>query len=358
MSKLNWLDIANTDVDSGLEYLPISVEKLFCDNNKRSEAKCKKIMDQLNSFRSLDETYGGSYDFRTWKLNEQNRILKDELEQRVSQLEKEVTLLLESTGRLIHNVLLIGKTGNGKSTLANTLTNTNNFKEGKYGVSETRDIQMEVFEENVKEKRIKYRVIDTVGIGDTRLTEREVLYKLAEAAYLVKDGLNQVLFVTSGRFTKEEILAYDLLRKVIFDEKVTDYTTIVRTRFTDFLNKNECQNDIDVIKKENKQLTGVIESCNRIVHVENSLEKREESRSILLEHLAGCQDIYKPQSLKELNSRISNAITKKKQLEKSLIEIQSGKGSNSSTISDYQRQIEKEKENICKETQEHIIKKG
>ncbi|CAG8791280.1 16467_t:CDS:2, partial [Racocetra fulgida] len=113
-----------------------------------------------------------------------------ELQERVDQLEEKDS---QQTKNTVYNVLLIGRTGNGKSTLANVLSGTTKFKEGKYAVSETRDIQDATFEYLCK----RYRIIDTVGIGDTKLSEKEVLDKMAEATYSIRDGLYQVLFVTS-----------------------------------------------------------------------------------------------------------------------------------------------------------------
>jgi len=54
------------------------------------------------------------------------------------------------------NILLIGKTGNGKSTLANVLVNKNDnfeeiFKRGKGSTSETYDIKSEKFSVKVGE---------------------------------------------------------------------------------------------------------------------------------------------------------------------------------------------------------------
>src|SRR3954451_13445208 len=48
----------------------------------------------------------------------------------------------------VRNFLLIGRSGNGKSTLANVITKTNDFKESEKGVSETKIIQNEEFEES------------------------------------------------------------------------------------------------------------------------------------------------------------------------------------------------------------------
>jgi hypothetical protein len=45
MSKLKTLDISNTDLDSGLEYLPESVEEFNCSANLRRNAKVKVVYD-------------------------------------------------------------------------------------------------------------------------------------------------------------------------------------------------------------------------------------------------------------------------------------------------------------------------
>src|SRR5438067_1223633 len=99
------------------------------------------------------------------------------------------------------NILLIGRSGRGKSTLANVIIGTENkFKESSGSASETRKIQFEQFED--KKDNINYLVIDTPGIGDTKLKDGEILDIIAKAVYLVRNGVSQVLFVIDGRFDK------------------------------------------------------------------------------------------------------------------------------------------------------------
>src|SRR4051794_18645565 len=102
------------------------------------------------------------------------------------------------------------------------------------------------------------------------MTEQQVLYKIADAAYKVRDGLNQVLFVTKGRFSKEEIFTYNLLREIIFDADIVKYTTIVHTNFPNFRNSNKCETDRTKMIGENFELSEVIKSCKRVIHVDNS----------------------------------------------------------------------------------------
>jgi hypothetical protein len=142
------------------------------------------------------------------------------------------------------------------------------FKGSAGRTSKTREVQIEEYER--KSKNIKYRIIDTVGINDTKLSEKEVLNKIAEAVYHVRDGLNQILFVTNGKFNRGEVFIYNLLRKVIFDENITKYTTIVRTNFPEFDNEKECSNDHDELLKENKELEEIFSSV-KFIHVNNDI---------------------------------------------------------------------------------------
>lgn len=143
--------------------------------------------------------------------------------------------------------MLIGRTGSGKSTLANVLMGTDKFVESARSTSVTKNVEEGVVEVDINEdgsEKVKYRVIDTIGIGDTKLTPIGVLTKLAEMAGRVKrEGLSQILFVTRGRFSKEEIEAYDLLSSIIFDKEVLKYTTIVRAGFPEFEDQEVCDED-------------------------------------------------------------------------------------------------------------------
>src|SRR3954447_2937086 len=148
-------------------------------------------------------------------------------------------------------ILLIGRSGRGKSTLANVVTNTNNFKESSGSVSETKEVQFEQF---VDEKsNIDYAIIDTPGIGDTKMSDNEVLNIIAKAVYLGRNGISQVFFVNDGRFDQYEMATYDLLRTIIFDNDITKHTTIVRTRFPEFRDDEEYQKDINSMTEEAKK---------------------------------------------------------------------------------------------------------
>jgi predicted GTPase len=224
-------------------------------------------------------------------------------------------------------VLLIGRTGSGKSALANVISDDKKFNESGLSVSETRDIQIENFEID----GVSYQIIDTVGIGDTKLTTQQVLNKLADASYSIKEGLNQILFVTDGRFKEEEIMAYDLLRSVIFDTNVAGFTTIVRTKFPEFESPEKCEEDRKAMMEENQKLSEVIKASKKVIHVDNLPETgsyaeigkkvRQSSRTVLLTYLKTCQDVYKPENLSGLNERISSYMTEKDQMKIQMVSL-------------------------------------
>ncbi|CAG8447703.1 9237_t:CDS:10 [Cetraspora pellucida] len=285
------------------------------------------------------------------------------------------------------------KSGRGKSTLANVLINPVDesgqfkkfkqvFKEGKLSVSQTRNIQSEGFShefmEQAEVKKVSYQVIDTPGIGDTKLETNEILDIISEAVYLVRDGVSRVLFVTDGRFDEYETAAYNLLREVIFDKNITNHTTIVRTKFRDF--EDEREQDIKRMKSS-KELKAIIESCQgQVIHVDNppieikgaseeeiefNKRKRNESKKILLDHLKEiCQeDPYNPPNLKNLIAKVREKMEKKKKLDEALVKLRKqlkrveGKIEDeklSQVIEDLNEEIEKESEAIRQAILEHI----
>src|SRR5437764_970128 len=145
------------------------------------------------------------------------------------------------TEEKIKNILLFGRVEGGKTALANLLTDGNKFAE--YGYIEILQNKCLEFELKLPPdyKSTKYRVIDTISIGNNRLdtpTTLSAIFSDEVINFIEKDGLNQIFFVFSGVFEEGEVRTYDLLKSIIFDSQVLDYTTIVRTRFNEFEDEN------------------------------------------------------------------------------------------------------------------------
>ncbi|CAG8532640.1 5986_t:CDS:1, partial [Cetraspora pellucida] len=209
----------------------------------------------------------------------------------------------------IRNILLIGNAGKGKSTLANVITGTNEFEENTNRIRGTEKPKSTEFEH----EGIKYRIIDTVGIADSTKSTGEILSKLEDKTDIISEGLNQILFVTSGRFTQEEVEAFNLLSQAIFDDQVADYTTIVCTNFAKFEDKETCEKDRKTFREATKGLSKQL-ADTMIIYVDNppiegryqsiAEGSREESRKILLTHLETCQKVYRPELLVKYSKMI------------------------------------------------------
>ncbi|CAG8750328.1 44743_t:CDS:10 [Gigaspora margarita] len=322
---------ATLDNDSFFHLFPVyddnkSFEELF-DFNK---IFCGKKTDK----KKIGEASYGDLEklFYNWKKANQGKT-KLKTETRKSAVSR-------ATSDKVRNILLIGRTGSGKSTLANVLINKDGefgeiFRESAGSVSETRNIQSEKFSIDIsknEEEKINYRVIDTIGFGDTKLSNKAVLQLLQDLVPIIgDDGLNQILFVTDGRFTEKEIETYKLLETVIFDKEVVDFTTIIRVRFPKFEDNSFCNKDRERLRGENEEIFRILKA-SKIIYLNNpplegratvielAKETREESRKRLLTYLATCQDIYYPANLTEFKQRIDDYQTKSEQLEKELRE--------------------------------------
>ncbi|CAG8676771.1 20532_t:CDS:2 [Rhizophagus irregularis] len=98
------------------------------------------------------------------------------------------------------------------------------------------------------------------------LTNKEVKFeKISEVNYLIPEGISQILFVIDGKFTAEES-TFNLLEDSIFGNDIAEYTTIVRTKFSDFKNEKECKKDKDDLYNKNET---VAKLCKSIVHIDN-----------------------------------------------------------------------------------------
>jgi hypothetical protein len=219
----------------------------------------------------------------------------------------------------MRNLLVVGYASSGKSTLSNVLSGTVHFEGSKYSINEKKNFRKVVFEW----KGTKYQVVDTTGIGNIKLTKKKVIYeKIAEVIYLMPEGISQVLFVVDGKFSAEEASTFNLIKDFIFESGISEYVTIVRTKFSNFKNEDECRKDKKDLCKENESIAKLCKSIvyvdnppiNIFVHDEDDKEtirinerRRNQSREILLGHLDEVfrEKYYKLSTWDKLNNKTS-----------------------------------------------------
>jgi len=246
----------------------------------------------------------------------------------------------------IRNVLVIGITGNGKSALANTLAGTsvaNKFEEKSSTTSVTKNFRQSEFTWEKDDKKVRYRVIDNIGFGDTNnITEEIILQEIGKGIYAAKEGINQVLFVFRGRFSPEHVVAFNMFKNYINESGITKFTTIIRTNFESFRNSKRCAEDKESLLAQNQELRKLIESCNNVIYVDNpsvpviededsegererkrthkfeSEKIREKSRKIVLDYLIeNCQGAYKLEGWDDIALKVEKYIKRKEEIEKS-----------------------------------------
>ncbi|XP_062514317.1 uncharacterized protein LOC134189935 [Corticium candelabrum] len=211
-------------------------------------------------------------------------------------------------------VVFIGRTGSGKSTCANTLAgNFGLFKESDGSVSETKIVEAKTIRVDRYGKKCNLKIVDTIGIGDTKLSPDEVLQRLAAACNECKEGINAVLFVTGGRFTEEEADAWDVMWQVLFGEEVLEHTAIVRTNFLKFQDQKAVGIDKKKLKEEGGSAASrILPYVRYFLYVDNPPEQyggkevRECSKEILLKHLiVNCEKVFQPPVMREVKQKIS-----------------------------------------------------
>ncbi|RGB25785.1 AIG1 family-domain-containing protein [Rhizophagus diaphanus] len=226
--------------------------------------------------------------------------------------------------RTTKNLIIVGRIGGGKSTLFNILTESEDFEESGRSISVIKNFQKKDFEWHGK----SFSVVDTIGVGDTQLSTKKVLYKILDGIFSIPEGISQILFVIDERFTAEEVKIFNLLKGSIFDIfeiGILEYVTIVRTKFSNFKNKSECEADKEQLYNENENIAKIVKSCRDIVYVDNpptnfqifdeddqetvptNRRKRERSREILLNYLdKTCQlDYFKLKTWDQIREPIA-----------------------------------------------------